>query len=235
MDVVAILRTLNEEQHIENFCNGYDWCDKILMADGGSTDNTIALASEFPNVEVRHFDQRIPLGSNGDFMNPEPAHVNFLVKWAESLHPTWIVFDDCDSYPSPALRRGAMEILGQAYANVERDGLISVSVKRLYMWGADHYFPKATQGWARWAWMPRFSTYKLPEDVTNFFEMKPRNPLFPLLLDAPPYALMHNFCPTEEAARRRVKWYQSWGQEMVYMPESQYAPPERLPEWAISK
>lgn len=234
MKIIAILRTLNEERHIKNFCNGYDWCDKILMADGGSVDRTVALASEFPNVEVRYFEQCVPLG-NGSFMNPEPAHVNFLVKWAEGLHPDWIVFDDADSYPSPALYRDARAILEETNSNVKKDRLVSVSVKRLYMWGPDHYFPKATQGWARWAWMPRFSDYELPEDVTNFFEMKPRHSLWPLLLDGPPYALMHNFCPDEEAARQRVEWYKSWGQEMVFMPDSQYAPAEELPEWAISK
>lgn len=235
MKIVAILRTLNEERHIENFCNGYDWCDKILMADGGSTDRTVALASEFPNVEVRHFGQRVPLGIHGEFMNPEPAHVNFLVKWAESLNPTWIVFDDADSYPSPVLYQDAKGILEEVHRNVKRDGLVSVSVKRLYMWGSDYYFPKATQGWARWAWMPSFASYELPESVTSFFEMKPRHPKSPLSLDAPPYALMHNFCPDQETARKRVEWYKAWGQDMTYMPESIYAPPEELPKWAVSK
>ena len=69
MKVIATVRTRNEERNVERFCRSYQWTDKILIADGESEDNTVAIAREIPKVEVRTFSEWIPM-DNGLRRNP---------------------------------------------------------------------------------------------------------------------------------------------------------------------
>ena len=53
MKIVATTRTRNEADNIERFVMSYQWADKILIADGGSIDNTHKI--------LKHFSQHLPL------------------------------------------------------------------------------------------------------------------------------------------------------------------------------
>ena len=59
MKIITIVRTRNEHRNIERFCRSYSWADQIFVADGGSDDDTISLASKFPNVIVRLYLERV--------------------------------------------------------------------------------------------------------------------------------------------------------------------------------
>ncbi len=89
MKIYTILRTRNEAKNIERFIHCYinAGVDKILIADGGSTDGTVALARGFYKVEVRDFPERVQ-GRNGLWRNPEGRHIQYLQDWA-LLNAVW--------------------------------------------------------------------------------------------------------------------------------------------------
>ena len=43
MKIVVAARCYNNEKHIERFLHGYSFADRIVVSDGGSTDNSIQL------------------------------------------------------------------------------------------------------------------------------------------------------------------------------------------------
>jgi len=54
MKIFATVRTRNEKEHIEKFCESYSqFVDTILVADGGSTDDTVLIASKYPKVKIK--------------------------------------------------------------------------------------------------------------------------------------------------------------------------------------
>jgi glycosyltransferase involved in cell wall biosynthesis len=226
MNIIACVRTLNEERNIPHFCAGYDWADKILIADGGSDDWTKKTARLFPNVWIRDFETRFEL-EDGTWMNPEPEHINFLLEWAIDEGADWIVFDDADCWPNPALKRDARQILESAWEP-------SVFLYRLYLWGEDEYFPKYNVKSSIWAWKP--------DEMVIFWDEHKANNFFQgmiievdhdkvLHLSAPPYACLHNFAPDEETIQKKMDRYASWGHPIKHPLESIYAPAEPLPKW----
>ncbi len=59
MKIGVLVRTLNEAHRIGQFCEAYKLADRILVADGGSEDNTVSIAESFKNVEVKKFVEQI--------------------------------------------------------------------------------------------------------------------------------------------------------------------------------
>jgi hypothetical protein len=169
----------------------------VLVADGAA-DSTLDVAELFPNVCARHFAERVQVGDT--WMNPEPAHVNFLIDWAIAEGADWIIFDDCDCWPNPALKRDGRHILEETDAP-------GVHLYRLYLWGKDEYMPKFNVSDTIWAWRPALQTVHWPE--TSHFNFASQvqgiNPGSALHLDAPPYCCLHHFAP-DEAARCRRSW-----------------------------
>jgi hypothetical protein len=221
--IVAIVRTLNEERNIKNCCINLAFCDQILIADGGSEDNTIELATGFSNVRVRLFTQRIKRGDQ--MANPEPAHLNFLVDWAVEEGAAWIIYDDCDSHPTIKLQEDARRIMD---ANISKYD--SVHVQRVYLRGRDRHFPKAQQGPNLWAWQP--DKFKMQvRDGKDFFETVIPGPNNALKLDYPPYALLHNFYPNEESYQQKLERYAAWGHPQEHIEQGCYGPSEELPDW----
>ena len=82
MKIITTTRVRNESKNIERFCKAYWWVDKILIADGGSEDNTLLLANQFPNVKTENFKVKI-YGENNLWRNPHGRHMNFLFTWAK--------------------------------------------------------------------------------------------------------------------------------------------------------
>ena len=57
-DLTALILTYNEQENISRTLDSISWVQKILIIDSYSTDDTVKLASSYPNVSVvqRAFD-----------------------------------------------------------------------------------------------------------------------------------------------------------------------------------
>ena len=132
--IIVTVRTRDEAHRIGQFCEAYREADKILVADGGSEDNTIEIAKSYPNVEVRNYTKRVQL-DNGLWRNNDSDHANFLFRWAYSLKPDWVIFDDCDIRPNYLLKKFYRRIMETA----DEETILAV---RVYLWGKDKHFPQ---------------------------------------------------------------------------------------------
>lgn len=224
MKIVVAAPILNEEYHIREFCERHSFADKIILSDGGSTDNTLAIAAEFPNVQVRHFKTRLKILTNPPtFMNPEGVHFNHCIFLAYAENPDWVIFGQADQYPNKELARDIRSIL-------EKTTAAGVSTFRLNLWGRDQYFPKMMKPDWRviWAWRGNqricFSDDPYHVKMLNI-------PRQTRILN-PPYTLIHNFCATPEIVEKKLARYKSWGVPQVHPLKWTYAPPVPLPSWA---
>lgn len=227
MKIIAINKTLNESRHISRYCRWNNFCDLILVADGGSQDDTVARARQYPNVRVREFKERIEF-ADGSFMNPEPAHFNFLIEWAEEEGADWIILTGCDEWPNLPLYREAYDIIKAAHHR----GFLGIAVPRLYMWNDNKYFPRINQiNPALWAWSTRFKV-RCDENGNSFFDSVMPGPSQEEIINRyQPYALMHYYAG-DEITPDKLARYAAWGHPQIHPLESIYAPPEPLPDWA---
>lgn len=226
MKVVTLLRTLNEEKIIARHCQNQQWCDAILLADGGSTDDTLKIARRFDNVKIRHFGERLPL-PDGTFMNPEPDHLNFLLDWADEVKADWVIIADADTWPNLLLQREGRGFMAAA-DKVGQEGILAYQI---YLWGEDEYFPKINEaGQAQWAWRANLGL-RYPTTGKNNFEVVAPGPnrANSLVLDKP-HVIMHYFSNTERE-ELKIKRYAAWGHPKTHILKSIYAPPEPLPGW----
>ena len=236
MKIVTIVRTLNEEANIEQFCKSHSFSDLILVADGGSSDKTVEYAEKFDNVKVRAFTERVEL-ENGYWCNPDWKHRNFMIDWAKEEGADWIIMDDADTNPNYLLARYAREIFELSDYNY-------VQAVQLYMWGKEHYLPKMSQLNAGefqpglWAWkasanlrtageIPHYYfVYGNSTDMIDFVTKKSTNLL-------PPYCRLHNNCPDVETTNRKLKYYRESGlMPGIRHPFEYGGALEPLPEWA---
>jgi len=228
--VVATTRTRNEQRNIAYFCNSYKFADKILIADGGSEDNTIQIASCYPNVEVREFSEKI-YSKNGEWRNPRGVHQNFLIDWAMEEEADWMILDDTDCRPNAYLKQDYQSIMRN---NPKKDFIYAV---RLYIWGYDKHFPKLSKledKWlySIWAWRLN-SGFRFKEDNPWLLEFDRPEKHKILELETPPYCLLHYPWKDENEVQRKMNFYNS-------MPESHdldhplevFGKLEDLPDWA---
>ena len=229
MKIIVIVRSRNEEANIERFCLSYQWADQILIADGGSIDDTVVLAKAIPKVKIKSFKDRIKL-KGGLWRNPAGGHLNFLTEWAEEEGADWILMDDCDCFPNSDLMKDARDIL-------ETIGAETIYAVRVYLWGQDKYFPlmsKPKGEWcpSLWGWKAslklRFTTHKV--NMTHNFEIdedvKRHNTY-------PPLCLLHNAWPDEETTKKKMEFYKNSGQHPKITTPLDFAGELKdLPEWA---
>jgi glycosyltransferase involved in cell wall biosynthesis len=213
--IIVCVRTRDEEHRIAQFCEAYKDADKILVADGGSIDNTVSIAKSYSNVELLHYNKRVEL-KNGYWRNNDSDHANFLFKKAYKYKPDWIIFDDCDIRPNYLLREHYRSILRKT----DKDVVLAV---RVYLWGTDEYYPKLSsplgeekgQG-SLWAWrgnvdlwtvdaFPHFSIRVGEKHIKEF-----RTDTKCLELQYP-FCLLHYSWDTPERAERKVKSHRESG------------------------
>lgn len=225
MKIVLTLKSKNEEKNIRRAIECYhDWVDEILLADGGSTDKTIEVASEYEKVKVRPF--RISyMREDGSLRNHEGKHLNFLFKWAKLSGADWIIHDDCDCTLNRMFKEQARQIIESAETEI-------ICAVRLYVYGTDKHF--RSMSWMKgrwetslWAWRPGVL---MAEDtqrhftIANIEQLSRTNVL-------PPLCILHNFAPDEETIMRKVNDYKLEAPTAVH-PRITYGEPEPLPTWA---
>jgi len=86
--VTPLILTLNEESNLRRTLEQLAWADQILVLDSGSTDGTLRIAQQFPNVRVLHrvFD------SFAGQCNFGLEHVT--TEWVLSLDADYVLTDE---------------------------------------------------------------------------------------------------------------------------------------------
>lgn len=236
MKIIAIVRTRNEEENIERFCRSYiesGLADQVLVADGGSDDDTVALARNLPNVMVDEYSGQV-FGDGNAWRNPHGGHINFLIDWASAEGADWIIFDDCDSVPNQLLKQQGRRFLEESNCGY------AVAV-RVYFWGPHRWFPglsldKAANWMAGlWAWR---SNKGFRADEADPWKHR-FNRSFPLgVIDndvleiLPPTALLHRPWPTEDKAEAKRAFYRATGQHPKMQHPAQFGGRTvKRPEW----
>ena len=146
MKVFACCRALNESKHIEKFCQSYQTiADTILVADGGSTDNTVLLAESVPKTKVINYDVKVEC-RNGICRNPDGPHIQFLVDTARDMGADWIIFQDTDMRPNKYLKECGRELF--SYMDEENKDFLLLT--QVFLWQNDWYFPTMSKQGNRW-------------------------------------------------------------------------------------
>ncbi len=204
MKIIVTVRTRNEAERIERFIMSYQWADKILIADGGSEDNTLTLCQGLPKTEVRKFLDRVPSDDGEVWRNPHGRHINFLIDWAEEEGADWIIFDDCDCIPNYALKAEGRSILEKSSDYV--------MVNRVYFYKEESYFEeltKPTKDWtpSLWAWRANKDIRAKEESgwehyIDIHLEGLRRGDI------KPPFCLLHYFYPDDEFMQSKMDFYE---------------------------
>lgn len=221
MKLAALVRSFNEEANIEIFCKSYaEFCDVILVADGGSTDNTVSIAQSMPKTIVRNYPIKVEC-ANGIWRNPDGPHLNFLYEWAEEEGADWVVSQDCDQRPNKYLKQQARSIM----ENTKKDFIVAAQI---FLWKGRDYFPHmvkceyvhpqlpALRGqWAKglWAWRTRVHLRAIDKMPHFEFTLDGKTSVdfnLPGLTEpapAPPCCFMHFGWPDDEKVARMIKYY----------------------------
>lgn len=144
LDVTTIILTYNEELHIrrclENVCS---FSKKVYVIDSPSTDNTVEICKEFPQVEV--------------VVHPYPGNQAQQFNWAIDhllIETDWVLRVDADEYLLPELVDELMEklpVLSEDIAGLEfkrrhifmgkwvKSGVYPVAIMRMFRYGKARY------------------------------------------------------------------------------------------------
>lgn len=235
--IVVLVRTRDEAARIGAFCESYRDADLILVADGGSEDDTKLIAKSFPNVIVRDYPYRVTL-DNGHWRNNDSDHVNWLIDWSKEYCPDWVILDDCDCLPNYLLRNQYRDLL----ADITQE---FVMVTRIYFWGEGWHFPylakpeKEHKHWepSLWAWRGSldFKTVDVPPAFT--FRIGDRD-IKDLHYDStamdllPPFALLHRSWPDPQFVKKKIETYRESGLIPGMLHPLEFGGPlERLEWW----
>lgn len=216
MKIVALVRTFNEAHRIEKFCAAYQFADEILVADGGSTDNTVEIARQQPKTTVRYFLEKVKC-ANGIWRNPDGRHLNFLYDWAHEVGADWVISQDCDQRPNANLKRDVRAILENSIKPF-------LMVTQIYLWKRDFYFPKMSRSeqpdsWYHglWAWKAEMNLRAIDKMPHYEFSIDGGNTSFDpthtgmALKINPPYCFLHDGWETEEMVNNMVHYYRKSG------------------------
>lgn len=221
MKIVATIRSLNEEDNIEKCCKSYaEFCDVVLIGDGGSTDRTVEIAEQMPKTKVIYFHEKVEC-ANGIWRNPDYKHLMFLWDHAIELGADWIISQDCDQRPNKFLKQDARII----FEDMKKDFLMATQI---YVWGKDQYFPELSgkdTGWMQglWAWranvnmklIDKMPHFEFSLDGNTSFDVDKINRHERIL---PPYCYLHYGWETPEKTDAHVDYYRKSGliKDMLY-------------------
>jgi len=203
--IVVTVRTRNEQGNIARFINSYWWADKILVADGGSSDDTVRIASQMDKTSVRLFGETV--SRNGVIRNPHGRHMNFLWDWAIEEGADFIIFDDCDCVPNKRLQEIGRSVFDNLPAHLD-----AVFSYRLYIYGKDQFFPKISYvGQSIWGWR---ASAPVRADESDPFKhhVNGVNHDKGYYLKTP-FVLLHYAWPSDQAVNRKLNFYQSYKPE----------------------
>jgi len=233
MKIIATCRTRNDEQIIGRYCAAYQKiADVILIADGGSEDNTIEEAMKYPKVEVITFGEQMDV-LGGHKINPQGRHVNYLFRQAIERGADWITFDDSDCIPNFMLQNDARQMMEE----MREPALFT---RRVYFWGETEIFPKLhAPNTSLWAFR---SDLKIRADESDPWHLTmrwlPHQNLTLLRPDAKhvefPYCLLHFSWLTPEAAEEKVRWYRETGVQPTHRHPFHWAGPREPAAWFMS-
>jgi len=234
MKIVVIVRTRNEERNIERFCKSYQWADKILVADGGSDDNTIEIAKSCPKTAVRLFETRKKM-KRGLWRNPEAAHINFLIGWAGEERADWIIFDDADCFPNYKLKQDGRSLFDDSSVGAENSFIYAV---KIYFWGSNQHFMRLAQPvqpgkWEPTIWAWRASIGLQAKDTDMAYQFIPYPSVDERKNLLPPYGLLHHSWPNLEETKKKMDFYRLSGQIPAMKSPLHFGGPlSEPPEWA---
>ncbi|MET3035163.1 glycosyltransferase family 2 protein [Chryseobacterium sp. NRRL B-14859] len=99
MDISGLIITHNEEKNIQEVLKCFDFCNEIIVVDSFSTDRTVDIAKEFPNVKIiqNKFE---------DFTKQR----NLALDAASN---DWVLFLDGDERITPELRKEIIDELNK--------------------------------------------------------------------------------------------------------------------------
>lgn len=228
MKIVVAVRCRNESPNIERFLRGYDFADRIVISDGGSTDGsfyTLSLAARlFPKIKLIQFKEEETV--NGETWNLDAPHMNYVINAAKELEPDFLIFDDFDCVPNGGLRENARAFL-------ENCDNPQVNAFRLYLWGDKCYFPSMNDNFnpryrSLWAWKPKEIDIHADESVRH-------GTLVGLTDDYcgidPPMCLLHKSWHPK-TIKAKIRRYNALGLQMHH-PLTFAGTPVALPEWAV--
>jgi hypothetical protein len=167
---------------------------------------------------------------NGVTWNPDAPHMNFVLDYAKSLEPTFLIFDDMDCVPTKSLREAARDMFQEVYELQD----YQINAFRLYMWGDKQYFPYLNRDFddnytSLWAWQPSKLDIHADESIRHgtLVGLTEEN-LFKLKI---PYSLLHkSYGP--ETIDAKLERYNALGLTM-YHPLQTNGELRDLPEWAV--
>lgn len=240
MKIVALIRALNEENRIDACCQSYsEFCDAVLIADGGSTDKTIEFALKYPKIQVRDFPWKVQCGDSGIWRNPDGQHLNFLYDWGREEGADWIISQDCDQRPNLYLKQQAREIM----ENTDKEFILGVQI---YLWMKTQYFPNMSKipgGWAHGIWahnakkvhliaidkMPHYE-FSIDGGQTSIL---PDRANMAHLID-PPLCYLHFGWETSEMVDKMIDYYRKSGLIKDQKHPLQFGGnPQKLENWMI--
>ena len=231
MKIIVGVRALNEAELFPVFLSNIPFADVLVVADGGSTDRTKAIALTDPRVIWHDFTDRVP-GKNGGWRNPEGAHVRFLLDRMEELchePEDWLWMTEVDAFPNLNLQREARTLLERC--NVDGVPLFMTWLCYVAPDGVSHY-PRTMQGPGYTAWHRGAATVDAGADFDgqgNLY-VEQRN----AFSADQTLSRIHLTWETEELIARKIAWYRevhSW--DHLKHPDVDWAPRKPLPDWAV--
>jgi len=221
--IVVAVRCYNEAHNVERFLKGYSFADEIVVSDGGSDDGSVEMLEGQDKVTLLHFNDFIM--RDGFRWNPDHPHMNFVLDYAKSLNPDWLIFDDFDCVPNVFLR-DISRVLFEHCAQPQ------INVFRLYMWGDDQYFPQMNNYFdpnytSLWAWQPSKLNISADPSQHHGTIIGVTGDNFKL---ETPYCLLHKSWHPATIDKKMEK-YNSVGIAMSH-PLQFAGKPEPLPNWA---
>ncbi len=144
--ITAVILTFNEAQRLRDCLTSVRWADEIVVVDGFSTDETVAVAREFTD-RVLQSDILGP-GNPGGFS----AQRNFAL---EKVSCPWVLFLDADERCTPELAEEIRRVLSEpppdavaAYSICRREFFFGVHTPHTH--GASCLVRLLRVGRARW-------------------------------------------------------------------------------------